>query len=296
MQINDPLIIGAGPAGLAAGIQLKRYGLEPLLLERAEVGGLLRNANLVENYPGFPGGIPGVALVQLFQRQASNLNLLIHHAEVTKLAIETGNSFLVETSKHRYHASRVVVASGTKPRLFRDFPIPENLHPYVFYEVYPLLEVSGNQIAIVGAGDAAFDYALNLARRNQVTILNRSQQIKCLPLLWHRTKAEANITYRENTAITKIEPDPISGLVLSCTTPQGPTRYQADYLIGAIGRRPALEFLSEQVRQLAPDLEDQGLLYRIGDVKNGLFRQTAIAVGDGIRAAMRITHLIKTAV
>jgi thioredoxin reductase (NADPH) len=254
------------------------------------------NANLVENYPGFPGGIPGAALVQLFQRQASNLNLLIHHEEVTNLAIETGNSFLVETSKHRYHASRVVIASGTIPHRFRDFIIPENLYPYVFYEVYPLLDVSGKQIVIVGAGDAAFDYALNLARRNQVTILNRGQQIKCLPLLWHRTNAESNITYREGTAITKVELDPISGILLSCTTTEGMLKYQADYLIGAIGRHPALEFMSEQVQQLAPELEDQGLLYRVGDVKNGLFRQTAIAVGDGIKAAMRLTHLIQTAV
>jgi thioredoxin reductase len=54
VNINEVVIIGAGPAGLSTAIQLKRYGIEPILLEKEEIGGLLRNANLVENYPGFP--------------------------------------------------------------------------------------------------------------------------------------------------------------------------------------------------------------------------------------------------
>jgi thioredoxin reductase len=77
-------------------------------------------------------------------------------------------------------------------------------------------------------------------------------------------------------------------MLLECSTPDGPVPLRADYLIGAIGRDPQLDFLSEQVIELAPELEDQGLLYFIGDVKNGLYRQTAISVGDGVRTAMRI--------
>ena len=77
-------------------------------------------------------------------------------------------------------------------------------------------------------------------------------------------------------------------MLLDCTTPGGPVTLRADYLIGATGREPQLDFLSEQVLELAPELEDQGLLYFIGDVKNGLYRQTAISVGDGVRTAMQI--------
>lgn len=293
MQIEDVLIIGAGPAGIAAGMQLKRYNLEPLLLERAEIGGLLKNANLVENYPGFPGGIAGLALVKLFKQQVSDLSLRIHYQEVTKLDIKKGHYFLAETRKDVYYSRRVVVATGTQPRRFQDFEIPEALNRYIFYEIYPLLDTSVKEIAIVGAGDAAFDYALSLAWRNKVKILNRGRGLKCLPLLWDRTKAESQIEYRENTAITSIKSHPVSGMLLECTTPVGPVTLRADYLIGAIGREPQLDFLSEQVIELASELEDQGLLYFIGDVKNGLYRQTSISVGDGVRAAMQIYRKIK---
>ena len=71
MKIEDILIIGAGPAGLATGIQLQRYGLNPLILERDQPGGLLRNANWVENYPGFPQGISGLDLVNRMLQQAA---------------------------------------------------------------------------------------------------------------------------------------------------------------------------------------------------------------------------------
>ena len=69
MSVYGVAIIGAGPAGLAAAIQLQRYGIDALLLEAEAVGGLLRNANLVENYPGFPQGIPGMELARLFAGQ-----------------------------------------------------------------------------------------------------------------------------------------------------------------------------------------------------------------------------------
>ncbi|MFC1726893.1 FAD-dependent oxidoreductase, partial [candidate division KSB1 bacterium] len=59
MEHKDVIIIGAGPAGIAAAIQLRRYNIEPVVFEKNEIGGLLRNAGRIENYPGFPEGVTG---------------------------------------------------------------------------------------------------------------------------------------------------------------------------------------------------------------------------------------------
>lgn len=288
MKIHDVTIIGAGPAGIAAAIQLKRYGLEPLLLEAHQVGGLLLNANLVENYPGFPQGIPGPELVKLCQAQLDASGVQVHFAEVRRVSFVDG-IFLVETTKKLY-ARLVIVASGTEPKSEKNFS-PE-VRERVFYEVYPLLGTRGKQIAIIGAGDAAFDYALNLARANDVTILNRGREIKALPLLIARASINPQIVYREQTALREIQTAP-DGLRLLCANGSQRLNLRADYLLCALGRRPQLDFLTEDLRSQREELAARGLLYFIGDVKNARYRQTAIAVGDGIHAAMRAYHTLK---
>ena len=292
MDAEDVTIIGAGPAGIAAAIQLKRYGITPVVLERDSIGGLLRNANLVENYPGFPEGIPGLELVDLFEEQVKRASLDIRREEVVSVGFE-GGVFLVETTGARFQTHILVAASGTKPRRFDDLEIHPELEDKVFYEVYPLLGERGKEVAIVGAGDAAFDYALNLSRKNRVTILNRTNELKCLPLLWERALENSNIKYLENTEIKKLRTKSGKAMTLECTGPNGLFELEVDYLIGAIGREPNLDFLSSAVAGQIEGLRSQGILFLIGDVKNEIFRQTSIAVGDGVMAAMQIANNLR---
>jgi thioredoxin reductase len=292
MQVEDVIIIGAGPAGLAAAIQLKRYGIHPLLFERGEVGGLLRNANLVENYPGFPRGIPGARMVKLFTRQASNVGVVVTHAEVASIAYEQG-SFQVETSQGSYLSRLAVIATGTKPLRIADLSIPGELHDRVFYEVHELLKVEGKCVAIIGGGDAAFDYALNLGKKKQVTILNRGEKPKCLPLLWERARMVDSIVYHDHTFVQKITKDLNPGMLVDCQTQAGELQFHADYLIIAIGREANMDCLSDEFRLQTSMLEKQGLLYIIGDVRNGIFRQASIAVGEGVLTAMKVYRYMK---
>ena len=292
MKVEEVIIIGAGPAGLATAIQLERYGVHPLLFERAAAGGLLRNANLVENYPGFPVGISGLDLVNLFMQQAQNLGIDVTNEEVIELSYDKG-LFQVKTAQNNYASRLAVIATGTKPLRFTDLVNPEDLTDRVFYEVYDLLQTENKHIIIVGSGDAAFDYALNLSRKNRITILNRGEQPKCLPLLWERAQKVSAITYRNNTEVYQLMKDSKEGILLDCRIPAGGIQYHTDYLIGATGREARLDCLSKTILQQARSLEDRGVLYMIGDVKNGIYRQTSIAVGEGVMTAMKICHQLK---
>jgi thioredoxin reductase (NADPH) len=282
MKPDEVLIIGAGPAGMTAAIQLKRYGIPFVLLEKERVGGLLWNANLVENYPGFPAGVSGPKLVRLIERQMKRLGVEVTNDVVEALRLNK-TSFHVKTQAAEYHPRFVVVASGTRPN---PFPLPVNgaAGKKVFCDVYPLLGERHKNITIVGGGDAAFDYALNLTKnRNSVTILNRSRAVKCLGLLWDRARNEPGIDYRPDTAVRKVELDE-TGDRLIVQTDAGQS-FVADYLLFATGRVPQTGFLPDEV--LTNNLEG---IYFAGDVKNGRFRQAAIAAGDGLRAAMEIYH------
>jgi len=280
-------IIGAGPAGIATAIQLNRYGINPILLEKNAIGGLLRNANLVENYPGFPKGISGLRLVSLFQKQLEERRIEVLFEEVKKIDWE-GGRFQVETQRRTFFSRLVVVASGTKPKEFTDFEIPEEIRDKIFYEISPIREVKQKRIAIIGAGDAAFDYALGLASANQVVILNRDQTVSCLSLLQERTKLSPHITYCSNARVTKLRKNSRDKLCLEGATPKGVSKLYAHYIVFAIGREPQLDFLSPRLKEQAAQLVEKGALYLIGDVKNGCFRQTAIATGEGVRTAMKI--------
>jgi len=292
MENYPVVIIGAGPAGLAAAMQLKRQGIDPLVLERKLVGGLLLNANLVENYPGFVGGISGPELVSLFKDQAERLGVVIENEEVITASFEA-NYFRIVTNKRKFKSQLLIAGSGTKPRKITEDLNSEDWNQSLFYEVYPLIEEKDKEIVIIGAGDAAFDYALNLSCNNRVTILNRGSKVTALPLLYDRIKINKAIRYITNTEITGVSKTTSGKLNISIKSTSPERSIECDYLLAAIGREPEYSFADPSIiDELDKLLKDQKL-FLIGDLQNGSFRQTTIAVADGIRAAMRIAQILE---
>lgn len=285
-EINT-CIVGAGPAGITAAIQLKRCGIPFVLLERKKVGGLLRNANLVENYPGFPEGISGPALVARFRRQMERLGVEVSHDEAVETGVG-GEGFLLRTSgSENLIARNLVIATGTRPGKV-DIPgMGGKMFDRIFHEVADLPDICDKEVVIIGGGDAAFDYALNLAGKNRVTILNRGGRTKCLPLLFKRAKESPGIRYLPDVSVSFIASSQ-DGLKLRADRQGQSTAVIADYLLFAVGRVPSAGLLSaELLDSWEGKIKIQGL-YFIGDVARGITRQAAVAVGDGMACAMDI--------
>ncbi len=317
-------VIGAGPAGVAAAIQLKRGGFDPLVFERDRVGGLLVEANLVENYPGFPDGIAGHELALLMAAHLSRAGVNVVREEVALLE-RSKDAFSVHTPSGVTTAGTVVIASGTGPKALKGVRISRQAKDRVVYGIRGLEDVRDGRVAVIGGGEAAFDYALNIARHNDVTILHRSSHPRCIPVLRERCEASPRITYHSNTTVEEISATR-DGVMLRCTgqpagemdhaaargseretdrtsaggselgadhIPVGGSKSEtkcitADYVVVAIGRVPCLGFLGSGLVAQLDVLRRAGLLYLVGDVTNASARQAAISAGDGVRAAMEI--------
>lgn len=283
------IIIGGGPAGIACAIQLKRYDIPVLLIEKSEIGGLLFNANCIENYLGFPDGISGEDIVRRIQVHYKKNEIETRFENVVSLEyIE--NKFIVRTTKGKYYSEIVVIASGTKPKLFDNKKIPDAIIEKLFYEVKHISNVQNKIIGIIGAGDAAFDYAINLSKKNKVIIFNKNKTIKCLPLLFRRSQDSKNITYLEDRKLIRLSESEkrIRAKFIFFNKDEN---YLLDYIIFAIGREPELDFLNSSVIDCYDELLKNKKLFVIGDVKNGITRQASIAAGDGVKTAMIIKDL-----
>lgn len=271
-------VIGAGPAGCAASVQLSRAGFNVLLFEREHIGGLVVNAGLVENYPGFPKGISGPALSKRLGnhvRQHNTINLL---SEANRIRIKNG--FRIESAGNIYHADRLVLATGTLPI------IPERLHSSkrILTGISKIRNKRNRSIAVIGAGDAAFDYALTLSRYNRVYILNRSAREKCLALLKDRI-INTTIVYYKNTIVDKIL-EKGSSLCIDLKNKDTCFNLDVDFLVCATGRKA-----DDRLVKDCPGLANHLYARMVGDLVNGKYRQAAIAAGQGLRAAMELAEL-----
>ena len=125
-------------------------------------------------------------------------------------------------------------------------------------------------------------------------ILNKSKQTKCLPLLWARCKTSKAISYLDNVKVKKINHhNQKLSLTYINKNKQNEKQIYADYVVIAVGREPDLDFLGKGLKKNLGNLTKTNKLYMVGDVRNKIYRQTAICVGDGIKAAMKIQRKLK---
>ena len=286
---NQVAVIGAGPAGCAAAIQLKRYGLDVILIDKEKIGGLVRNANFIENYLGFPKGISGVEFCYTLEEHLKHLEVETVKDEIISLAWDKSqDEFVAKSEKNQYNCKYLVIATGTKPRRL-NLKGEEELwkNGLLFYEPAKMLEklFFNKKIAIIGSGDAAFDYAINLANReNHVTIITRTKEYNALPLLIQRATENKFITIESNQVIKEFSAKKEKEDILPTLKTKSKEEIVADFILIAVGRDP--NHIPSEVK--FDKFVKENRVCFIGDLVNKIERQISISSGQGIRCAMRI--------
>ena len=281
--MHDVAVIGAGPCGIAASIFLKRAGFDIILFERKKIGGLLLNANLVENYPGFPYGINGLKLCKLMEEHLKKWNIKPLIKEVKKIIVEN-DYFYVNIKQDKIKCKAMIIATGTKPKEL-DISIDKGLiGKKVFYEINDLLPIIRTKdiCTVIGGGDAAFDYSLNLAEKGIITdIFFRTEKPNCLSILEERVKKSLKIKIHSSVKPYKIKKNNKKIEVsFKCSKDNSIIKKLTDYVLIACGRVPNLDLISKIKKG------DISGLFIAGELNNAEYRQVGIAVGHGLYAAM----------
>jgi thioredoxin reductase (NADPH) len=295
-------IIGGGPAGLTAGLYCARSKFDALLIEEAVIGGQITYAEHVENYPGFPNGIPGIELAKLIHQQATGYGLELLPAEVTKV-VPARKRNLVSTSEGDFIAESIIIASGSQ---FRKLGVPgedEFVGKGVSYCATcdgPLFK--GKTVAVIGGGDSAVTEALYLGKfASSVKVIHRRSHLRASKIFEERAKADPKIEFIWDTIVTQIEGDgAVRQLVLTNTKNARISMLEAAGVFVAIGSKPN----SAQWRGLLP-LDEEGYIvtnelmetkipgvFAAGDVRHNSVRQAITAAGDGATAAVSAARFL----
>ncbi|MBN1283284.1 MAG: FAD-dependent oxidoreductase [Proteobacteria bacterium] len=286
-QAIDCLIVGAGPAGLAAALEASRQGLSAEVYEAARPGGQALAANLVENFPGFPGGIAGRELMKSWVEHVDARGIRIVLDRVESLAKDDG-LFVAAAGRREARARTAIVAVGLVPKSLSIPGERELTGRRLFSYVDPTTLVhSDKRVAIIGGGDVAFDMALGFANRaKSVMIVMRGGSPKCARPLLERA-VDADIEIVSGHEVMSLSEDSYGAkMALSCGAES--RQIEADIIVSCIGKEPMVDFLDRSIARGAPGL------FIAGDLRHGRQCHISMAAGDGTAAVLAAAEYLKT--
>ena len=298
----DLVIIGSGPAGLAAAIYAKRACLNLLLLEKEPMGGgQIIYTEQVDNYPGLPG-INGFELAQKLGQHARELSVPSQSAEVVRVEKEGDNWKLILDSGAEILTQTVLLATGASHRKLGVPGEAELTGAGVSYcATCDGAFFRDKTAAVVGGGDVALEDALYLAKGcKQVYLIHRRQELRAAKVLQEQVMAEGKITFIPDTVITEIKGNgKVEKAVLLNKKDGTASELPLDAVFIAVGMNPETDAVASvltldngYVRAGEDGVTEQPGLFVAGDVRTKRLRQIVTAVSDGANAVTSITDYL----
>jgi len=296
-------IIGSGPAGLTAAIYASRADLDPLMIEGVAAGGQLMLTTDVENYPGFPDGIMGPELMELFKKQAVRFGTRVVTSDVSRVDLSE-RPFKLWVGDDQYETQSIIVSTGASAR-WLDVPGEEKLRGYgvsacatcdgFFFRDRP--------IVVVGGGDSAMEEALFLTKfASRVTVVHRRDEFRASKIMAARVLEHEKIDVRWNTVVDEVLGDSaVEGIRLRDVDSGAVEDFPTQGVFVAIGHDPNTSLFAGQL-----DLDEKGYLkvfgntatsvegvFGAGDVVDHTYRQAITAAGMGCQAAIDVERWLE---
>jgi thioredoxin reductase (NADPH) len=297
------IIIGAGPAGLSAGIYAARAELKPLLFTGMVLYGQASVTETIENYPGFPKGIGGNDLGEIFQEQAERFGTEIEYSQVDCLHLGV-HPFEVSTYGKEFTADSIILATGADNR---KLDVPGEVE-YVGRGVSYCATCDGwfykdKDIHVVGGGDSALEEAIFLTRfARSITIIHRRDSLRAGVLVEKRARMDPKIKFLWNTVVTKIEgQEKVNALVIQNLNTKETKTIPSDGVFIFIGHTPNSDLFKTQLAMSEDGtvLVDrtyqtsiQGV-FAAGEICDPYFRQVITSAGMGAAAAISTVRYLE---
>lgn len=297
--VEKLVIIGSGPAGYTAGIYASRANLNPLLFAGIQPGGQLMITTDVENYPGFPNGIQGPEMMELFRQQAERFGTRIVYETIMRVDFSERPFRLWSDSGKEYRAHAVIVATGASAKWLgleseqklqgRGVSACATCDGFFF---------RGKKVIVVGGGDTAMEEAIYLTNHcEKVYVVHRRDELRASKIMQERAFRNPKIEFIWSTVIEDIY-DPHQGKVVGVRLHNLKTNEEYDFPIDgvfiAIGHTP-----NTQIFQGILEMDEQGYIithngtytsvegvFACGDVMDKVYRQAVTAAGTGCMAAI----------
>ena len=308
-DVVDVAIIGAGPAGLTAGLYAARGGLSATVIERITPGGQLAQTDRVENYPGFPDGAEGWQLAYDMQQQAQSFGVDIVVDDVAEVDFTSEPKTITAASGNVYQARSVIVASGAHPR---KLGVPGE-GEYAGRGVSYCATCDGaffrnRTVAVVGGGDVAVEDAIFLARGcKKVYIIHRRDELRAAKTLQTALFACENVEPVWNSVVKEIQgTDMVEKVIVSNVKDGNETEIPVNGVFLAVGNVPNASYIKgaqnrDELKEGELLLDARGYViagedcatnipgvYAVGDIRSKALRQVVTAVADGANAVYAV--------